>query len=355
MSISVRSRQFGSMVRLILSVVSTVVFSAMVLVGCAVTDPEGSGESGSSDDGGGGGGGTNGNPTITIKNNTGYTIGGDWNNNHGIWIKPSTSALSWGDNLAFYYGDDLPDGKSRTFTLSQPLSSNSVYDIRLGGGGYNFRKYGVTISNGMTITFTTNDLDDGSAQPSISIQNRSGKTFNSIHIKPSAISDWGESFGSISNNNNLSVTILIPPSNYTAFDIQTRIANTPNTYTKSNVTISNDMTLTFTSADADNPTTELPVIVIQNNTGYTIGGDWNNNHGIWIRPSTSSSWGDNLAFYYGDDLPNGESRAFTLSQLLSAHNVYDIRLGGGGFNFIKYNVTVSEGMILTFTTTDLEQ
>jgi len=295
-------------------------------------------------------------PTITIRNNTGYTIGGGANNDNGIWIKPSTEAQSWRSNLAWgFYNSFLYDGESRAYTISPPLSVNSMYDIRLDGSGFSFRKYGVTISNGMTIIFNTNDLNNGSAQPSITIQNRSGKAFNSVHIKPSVISDWGSSFGSISNNNNLSLTILIPPSNYTVFDIQMRSTNPTNTYTRNNVTISNGMTLTFTSADMDNPTVEFPVIVILNNTGYTVGGGATNDNGIWIKPSTSTSWGNNLAWGFSNSfLYDGESRAYTLSQHLSANRIYDIRLSGGGFNFIKNNITVTEGMILVFTTGDLQ-
>lgn len=295
-----------------------------------------------------------GNPKITIVNNTGYTIGSSGTTSgSGIYIKPSTAALSWGNNLvrSFPY---LSDGESREFTLSQPLSTHSVYDIRVNSSEFSFRKYGVTISNGMTITFTASDLNDGSAQPSITLQNRSGKAFNSVHIKPSAISGWGESFGTVSNNSDLSATILVPPSNYTVFDIQARSTNPTNTYTKNNVTISQDMILTFTSADADNQTIELPVIVIQNNTGYTIGSSGTTSgSGIYIKPSTSTNWGNNLVRSY-PYLSDGESRAFTLSQNLSAQNAYDIRLNGGGFNFTKNNVIVSEGMILTFTTSDAE-
>ena len=256
--------------------------------------------------------------------------------------------------MAYWTSDQLVDGQSRSYTLSHPLSTHSVYDIRLDGGGFSFRKYGVTISNGMTLTFTTSDLNEGSSQPNIVLQNRSGKTFNSVHIKPSVSSEWGESFGSVSNNSNLSATILIPPSNHTVFDIQTRTTNPTNTYTRHNVSISSGMILTFTSADADNPTIELPVIVIQNNTGYTVGGGVSATRGVWIRPSGSTNWGDNLAYWTSDQLVDGQSRAYTLPQHLSTQNLYDIRLSNGTFNFTKSNVTVSDGMILTFTTSDLE-
>jgi hypothetical protein len=289
------------------------------------------------------GSGSNTSPTVNIRNSTGYTIS-------GIYIKPSTST-DWGNNL--WGWSSISDGQSRGFTLSQPLSTQRVYDFRLsqssGGSDLNFRKYGITVSSGMTLTFTTADLNDGSDLPTITIQNRTGVTFNSLHIKPSASPDWdSRNFGSISNNNNLSVTIPVPPSNYTMFDIQTRSTNPTNTYTRYNVPVLNGMVLTYTSADTDNPTIASPVIVIQNNTGYTISG-------IYIKPPTSTTWGDNL--WGWSSISDGQSRTFTLFQPISAQNLYDIRLSqnssGGDFNFRKYNFTVSDGMIITFTASDL--
>jgi len=328
----------------LIALVAVIGFS---VVGCE-SPKEDESSTGSSGTGNGNSGSGGIKPTITIKNSTGYTVDG-WNG--GLWIKPSTQAQSWGSSLIGGYSDQMEDGTSRKFTFSQPLSAQSVYDFRFNGGGYSFRKYGVTISNGMTITFTTSDLNDGSAQPEITIQNRSGKTFNSVHIKPSVISDWGSSFGSVSNNSDGTFTILIPPSNYTVFDIQMKSSNPTNTYTRNNVTVSNGMKLIFTSADADNPTIELPVIVIQNNTGYTIDG-WNG--GLWIKSSTTTGWGNSFISGYSDQMQDGILRTFSLPQYLSVQSVYDIRIKAGGFTFTKYNLTVSEGMIVTFTTSDKE-
>jgi len=339
-------RNVGSLARLWFGVMLAALVSTLIFVGCAVNPASEDGEGGSGDGGGGGGGGGGGtNPSITIKNNTGYSF---WSLTGGLWIKPSTESQNWGSNLVGW--DDFYDGTSRTFTLSQPLFTQSIYDFRLDAGDFSFKKYGITVSNGMTITFTTNDVNNGSSQPTIIIQNRSGKTFNSVHIRPSVIADWGSSFGSVSNNSDLSATILIPPSNYTVFDIQMTSTNPTNTYTRNNVTISNGMALLFTSADADNPTIELPVIVIINSTGYSF---WSLTGGLWIKPSSSTSWGNNLVGW--DDFYDGTSRAFSLSQHLSAQNIYDIQLEAGGFNFTKNNVTVSEGMIIAFTTSDLGQ
>ena len=319
------------------------VMSVFFLAGCA-EDPAKKVTGG----GGGGGGDDNGNDggtttttvrSITIRNNTGFTIS-------DIRIKQST-ATDWGNNLWGY--SSLSDGGSRTLTFSQALSANSGYDVRLtasSGGGHTFKKYRVTLSNNMTLSFTANDLNDGSDLPTVIFQNRSGVTFNSVHVKPSAASDWGVSFGSVSNNSERSVSIPVPPSSYTVFDIQMRSANPTNTYTKSNVTVSDEMTVVFTSADSDNPLIGTPIIVIQNSTGYTVSD-------IRIKPSTATNWGDNLWGY--SSLSDEQSRTFTLSQPLSAVSVYDVRLAAssGGHTFRKDRVTISEGMILTFTTIDL--
>lgn len=116
-------------------------------------DSDNNGGNGGGNNGGGNGGGSGTNPSITIKNNTGYTTNG------GIWIKPSTVAFSWGDNLAYWSWDQLTDGQSKAYTLSQPLSTQNVYDIRLKGGGFTFTKYNFTVSEGMIVTFTTSDLE----------------------------------------------------------------------------------------------------------------------------------------------------------------------------------------------------
>jgi hypothetical protein len=321
-----------------------IVLAMALTFSCSPPDDEGGGGGGN-----GGGGGGNNNPSakpkIKIVNNTGYSIG-------SVYIKPSTST-DWSSNSWTY--STLSNNESREYTLSQPLSAETVYDIRLAtgytGDGETFRKYMVTVSDGMIITFTANDLNDGSDLPNITIQNRSGVTFNSLHIKPSASSDWDErNFGSISNNDDRTVTIPIPSSSYTVFDIQLRSSNPANTYTRNNVTVSKGMVLTYTRADSDNPLTGSPIIVIQNNTGYSIGS-------VYIKPSTSTDWSSNSWTY--STLSNNELRTYTLSQPLSAGNVYDIRLAtgstGGGENFIKYNFTVSDGMIVTLTSGDLYQ
>jgi hypothetical protein len=324
---------------------------ALTLTGCAEDPANNNSGGGGIDDngqqqgsGGGGGGGTNYTISeLTINNSTGYQI-------CYTYIKPSIST-DWGSDL----GSCVSDGQSKKITFSKPLSATNGVDIRLGtssniSSGNTFIKYKFTVSNGMAVTFTASDLTDGSNLPSITIQNRSGVNFNAIYIRPSSVpdesSDWGRDYGSLSNNSDKSISIPIPPSSYTTFDIQMRSSNPTNTYTRNNVTISNGMILTYTSADSDNPLIGSPIIVIQNNTGYQI-------CYTYIKPSTSTDWGSDL----GSCLSDGTSRTFTLSQSLSANSV-DIRLGtssniSSGNTFIKYKFTVSDGMIVPFTISDL--
>jgi len=196
-------RRFHMKIIKLIGIITVTMVVMFAMTGCdeffGTNDPDDNG--GNS---GGGSGGTSTVPTITIRNNTGYTI-------NGIYIKASTST-SWGSNLWGF--SSLSNGTTREFTLSQPLSVNREYDIRLdaSSGGHQFRKYMVTVSNNMTITFTQNDLNDRTDLPTITIVNRSGVNFSAIHIKPSVSSDWGASFGTVSNNSNQTVTIPIPPS-----------------------------------------------------------------------------------------------------------------------------------------------
>jgi len=132
----------------IIAIVAVIGFS---MAGCGfLSDGDDSGGTGGGTGSGtGGGSSTSTKPEITIKNNTGYSV-------YGIYIKPSTST-SWGSNL---YSTSLSDGVSRTFTLSQPLSTTNVYDFKLQSlsGGYSFIKYNVSVSEGMIVILTSSDL-----------------------------------------------------------------------------------------------------------------------------------------------------------------------------------------------------
>ncbi|MDR0331508.1 MAG: hypothetical protein LBH93_07370 [Chitinispirillales bacterium] len=274
-------------------------------------------------------------PIIVVQNNTSQSA---WY----CYVKPSTST-DWGSDVL---SSIISIGESRTVILPQSLSVNSVYDIRISISGYAFGKYGVTMSDGMTVTFTNSDLDDGSSLPNITVQNRSGVNFNAIYVRPSSASSWGKDYGALSNNSNKSISIPIPSSNYTTFDIQMRTSDptVSSTYTKNNVTVSNDMTLIILSTDSDGGNKGRPVIVVQNSTSQSA---WY----CYIKLSTSTDWGPDVL---SSIISSGESRTITLPSSLSVNSVCDIRISISGYNFIKYNVTISDGMTITFTNSDVQ-
>jgi len=293
----------------------------------------GDGDDEEGEDGSGGGGGIT--PTITIKNNTGYEV--------YLYIKPSTEVKEWGYNQLDYSWSTLSDGGSYNCTLSKTISECSKYDIRLYGGTYNFIKFGVTVSNRSSFTFTTSDLYNMNSLPKITIQNRSGKNFDSVKIKPSSApdSDYGD-FGYLSNNSdNDNINIIIPSTNYTEFDIQAKSSNPTNTYTKTNVTITNGTTILITSADRVNSSIEPPVIVIKNNTGYEVQ--------VFIRSMGSTDWGYNQLSYSWSTLGDGGLTAISVTS-----GYIDIKLKSYyySYNFIQKNVLVEEGKVYTFTSSD---
>jgi len=322
--------------------IALIMVIGFLMAACLSEEKPGDGDDGN--DGGGGGGGTGTKPTVTIKNNTGYTIG-------DIYFKPSTETREWGNDYLWHYDMKLEDKKSGDYTLDQPLTVHNVYDIQLNGGGYNFVKFGVTVSNRMTITFTTADLNNLSSLPKITIQNRSGKNFDSVFIVPSALNptnpdDWGKDFGSAGNNSDKTdINILVAPTNYTVFDIQARSSNPTNTYNKKNVTVTNGMTVLFTPLDRTNPTIEDPVIVVINNTGY------NSNNvsadGVRIKAS-GAEWGNQLWGY----LPNNNSRSFSVSKTLGSQIDVKLTCNDGAQSFVKSNLPLADS-VLTFTMSDL--
>jgi len=93
-------------------------------------------------------------PSITIVNNTGYTI---WY----VYVAPSNSD-EWGEDI-LEPDEILSDGETFTYRLSQPLSKVKSYDIGLEDlDGDIYIKWDVSIANNSRIVFTFDDiiLDD---------------------------------------------------------------------------------------------------------------------------------------------------------------------------------------------------
>jgi hypothetical protein len=105
------------------------------------------------------------------------------------------------------------------------------------------------------------------------------------------------------------------------------------------------MALMVTRANADTqPLGGMPVIVVQNNTGMPI---WN-----WeIKPSSSTDWEYLNVWNGGED---GGSWTHTLSEPLSRNNRFDVRLRSGNQEFTRTNITVTDGMLITFRMSDLD-
>ena len=91
------------------------------------------------------------NPSITIVNNTGYTV-------YYVYISSSESS-NWGDDW-LGSSEVLMTGESKTFRLQQPLNVVNRYDFRIrDSDGDNYTKYNVTVTNNARIVFTISDLD----------------------------------------------------------------------------------------------------------------------------------------------------------------------------------------------------
>ncbi|MDR2582038.1 MAG: hypothetical protein LBC75_00980 [Fibromonadaceae bacterium] len=151
------------------------------------------------------------------------------------------------------------------------MSATNGLDIQLGtnssiSSGNQFIKYKLTVSNGMTVTFTSSDLTDGSNLQSITIQNRTGVNFNAIYIRPSSMpdesSDWGNDYGSLSNNNDKSISIPLSDGQSRTYTVSQPLSsdidimlgtnsniNNGNQFVKSDVSLSEGMIAIFTPDD----------------------------------------------------------------------------------------------------------
>jgi hypothetical protein len=89
-------------------------------------------------------------PSITVINNTGYTV-------YTIYISPSADE-EWGEDVL---GDRiLVPGESFNVRLAYPLTEVSVYDIcLLDEDDDAYYKWEITLTNNARISFTMDDLE----------------------------------------------------------------------------------------------------------------------------------------------------------------------------------------------------
>jgi ribosomal protein S17 len=201
------------------------------------------------------------NPTVTIVNNTGYTV---WY----VYMSASTDT-NWGDDLL---ADDqiLNNGESVSIELPHPLSVTSRYDIRLrDSDGDDYIKMNVTVSANSRIEFTFDDLDvnrfnermsGNSAQdsstvyngPPVVIVNNTGVTIWYVYIGEAATNTWGaDRLGAdqILNNGD-TVTLNLPrPLNETnRYNVRLR-DSANNDFIKNNIQVTANGRIVFTAAD----------------------------------------------------------------------------------------------------------
>ena len=89
-------------------------------------------------------------PSITIVNNTGYSI-------YNLYVSPTVSD-EWGEEIL---GDAiLENGQSFSYQLPQPLSEISMYDIAVEDEDLDvYFKWRITIINNARIVFTLDDIE----------------------------------------------------------------------------------------------------------------------------------------------------------------------------------------------------
>ena len=89
---------------------------------------------------------------------------------------------------------------------------------------------------------------------------------------------------------------------------------------------------------------QLPVIIIVNNTGFTI-------HSIYLSPASSTAWGQDIL--QGGTLQKS-SYIYELTSPLNSESVYDIMLRNNeGDRFIKWDIQIRDNMQIIFTAKDL--
>jgi len=124
-------------------------------------------------------GGSSQNPSITIVNNTGYTV-------NYVSISETTSDM-WGQNK-LKSDERINDGQSVSLPLPNPINRVDKYDIRLlDSDGDEYTKYNLTVSNNSRIVFTEADLN----LPTIIILNNTGYTVHYVYISEAASNKWG--------------------------------------------------------------------------------------------------------------------------------------------------------------------
>ena len=284
-------------------------------------------------------------PTIIIANNTNERI-----NNISVRVAGETEWRSLSTSTAWFNHNT-----TQSVVLPHPLNEHNRYDIQLrrveGGVNRLFTKHNELISNGTTITFTSSDFCD-SNRPTIIIANNTNESIGNISVRVTGETEWVSLWtgGWLQHNATRDVMLPHPLNEHSRYDIQLRRVEggVNRLFTKHNELISNGTTVTFTSSDFCD--SNRPTIIIANNTNERISNisvrvagetEWRS---LW----TSSGW--------QADLQHNATQNVVLPHPVGEHNKYDIQLrrveGGVNRLFTKSNELISDGITITFTSSD---
>jgi len=184
------------------------------------------------------------------------------------------------------------------------------------------------------------------ALASVTLINNTGTTIWQVNIAEVSSDNWGGDWLApdqiIRNSENIVIQLNFPLSVVNTYDFRF-IDYGGNTYTKRNITISNNSRIFINASDfCDGP----PVIII-NNTGVTI---WY----VYISETTSSYWGKD-ALYADQMISNGQSAIVRLPYNIGEVNRYDFMLveAYNRSEYVRMNVPVSSYCTVVFNKDDL--
>ncbi|MCL2067094.1 MAG: hypothetical protein FWG99_06480 [Treponema sp.] len=190
------------------------------------------------------------NPSITIVNNTGYTV---W-----YVYMSQTASNSWGNDL-LKSDEILSDGTSVSLQLPFPLNVVNRYDIRLeDSDGDTYTKMNVMVRANSAIVFTFDDIDEEAAEsfdgPPVTIVNNTGYTIYYVYISKTTSDSWGsDRLGrseTISNGDSVSLQLPHPVAEVSRYDIKLEDSD-GDSYTKMNVLVAANSRIVFTKDDMD--------------------------------------------------------------------------------------------------------
>ena len=190
--------------------------------------------------------------TMTVANNTGYM-------GMSLFVSPASDP-NWGPDRL----EDAVLRSGRTITLNNvPASANNRYDIRLvDEDDDSYTKWDVQIMPNQSVEFTFDDFDNSSSGqtaatyngPPVTIVNNTGYVIYYLYVSPATSDSWGEDRLAadqvIGNRETVSVRLPHAINEVNKYDIMI-VDSDGDTYSKYNVTLTANGTVTFTIRDLD--------------------------------------------------------------------------------------------------------